>query len=111
MFISETVSDVYLIEGVFGTALLHQNQLRFTKFILEQFYIKVATISREVWLSFSSSFMNGKFGGKDLFDWMRGKKRRGIHLLVDNFLSTPASIILFFTKQYIVKLPRLAYVF
>ena len=44
---------------------------------------KSSNSSKEnVWLSSSSSFKNEKFGGDDLFDWLRGEKRRGIHLLV-----------------------------
>ncbi|XP_044968765.1 uncharacterized protein LOC123428616 [Hordeum vulgare subsp. vulgare] len=34
-------------KDMFGTVLLHQNQLRFIKFTLKQFHIGVATISRE----------------------------------------------------------------
>uniref|UniRef100_A0A8I6XZ76 Uncharacterized protein n=1 Tax=Hordeum vulgare subsp. vulgare TaxID=112509 RepID=A0A8I6XZ76_HORVV len=64
-------------------------------------YGSCSSFKENVWLLSNSSFTNGKFGRKDLFDWMRGEKRRGIHLrvaVVGNFAPTPASIILWSTS-------------
>jgi hypothetical protein len=46
-----TVGSFYRIKDPFGTASLHEIQLSFTNFTIEQFSLRVGEVNGSVWLS------------------------------------------------------------